>query len=80
MSWKAPEIYDCKSENSMELYTKASDVYSFTMTMYEVLTGCKPFEALSSPDLKASLLTGWRLAVNAKPQCPGYLITFMQRC
>jgi serine/threonine protein kinase len=80
MSWKAPEIYDCKSENSMELYTKASDVYSFAMTMYEVLTGCKPFEALSPSDLKASLLAGWRPAVKAKSQCPGYLIAFMQRC
>ena len=39
----------------MELYTKASDVYSFAMTMYEVLIGCKPFEALCLSDVKASL-------------------------
>ncbi|KAG0564008.1 hypothetical protein KC19_8G075700 [Ceratodon purpureus] len=79
MSWRAPEVYDFKSEN-MEVYTKATDVYSFAMTMYEILTGCKPFEALSPRDVLPSLLAGWRPAVNSKSQCPGYLSAFMNRC
>ena len=79
MSWGAPEVYDYKSDN-MEVYTKATDVYSFAMTMYEILTGCKPFETLSPRDVLPSLLAGWRPAINPKSQCPEYLSAFMQRC
>lgn len=81
MSWRAPEVFDEKADSSnMEVYTKFTDVYSFAMTMYEILTGCKPFEALSPRDVLPSLLAGWRPAVNPKTPCPGYLAAFMQRC
>ncbi|KAG0614539.1 hypothetical protein M758_6G185000 [Ceratodon purpureus] len=46
--WRAPEIllalktHDIRSH----LFTEKSDVYSFAMTCYEVLTGCIPFESL----------------------------------
>ena len=46
--WRAPEILQGvqNSDIKSRLFTKKSDVYSYAMTCYEVLTGCIPFEDL----------------------------------
>ncbi|KAG0562775.1 hypothetical protein KC19_9G170400 [Ceratodon purpureus] len=42
--WRAPEILRNLDDLDLEYFTKASDVYSFGMTCYEILTGLTPFE------------------------------------
>nr|PNR31943.1 hypothetical protein PHYPA_026066 [Physcomitrium patens] len=79
MAWRPPEVYDYKSD-SIEMYTKYTDVYSFALVMYEILTGLKPYEALSPRDVLPSLLSGWRPVTNTESHCPVYLSTFMQQC
>lgn len=74
MSRKVCEVRNLKTN------AKSADVYSFAMTMYEILMGCKPFEHLIPRDILPSLLSGWRPALNPKSNCPGYLSAFIQRC
>lgn len=42
--WRAPEILRDLNDLKLELFTKESDVYSYAMTCYEILTGLLPFE------------------------------------
>lgn len=46
--WRAPEILQAIQNHTITVqsFSKESDVYSFAMTSYEVLTGCIPFEDL----------------------------------
>ena len=47
--WRAPEILQAVQACDIRshLFSEKSDVYSFAMTCYEVLTGCIPFENFS---------------------------------
>lgn len=48
--WRAPEILQGVQNRDIKphLFTKKSDVYSFAMTCYEVITGLIPFEDLDN--------------------------------
>ncbi|KAG0624607.1 hypothetical protein M758_3G260400 [Ceratodon purpureus] len=48
--WRAPEILIGVKNRCVtpDLFTKASDVYSYAMTCYEIWTGCFPFENLKT--------------------------------
>lgn len=52
--YTAPEIW--KGEE----YTKSSDVYSFSMIIYEILTNKKPFEKMSPFQVLTSVVQGQR--------------------
>ncbi|KAG0620814.1 hypothetical protein M758_4G246400 [Ceratodon purpureus] len=55
--WRAPEILQALKERSIcskpLLFTESSDVYSYAMTCYEILTGKIPFEDLQANDYEA---------------------------
>lgn len=50
--WRAPEILQAVQLHDIKphLFTEKSDVYSFSITCYEILTGCMPFEGLGRSD------------------------------
>ena len=49
--WRAPETLQAIKSNPVSsqalMFSNATDVYSYAMTCYEVLTGQMPFEGLS---------------------------------
>ncbi|BDA49709.1 probable LIM domain-containing serine/threonine-protein ki at C-terminar half [Coccomyxa sp. Obi] len=58
--------------------TKAADVYSFGMLMWEVLTGKKVFEGLRQSQIICKVMTGWRPEV---PEgCPSGYTDIMVAC
>jgi hypothetical protein len=68
--WRAPEILQaCKDKNIFqrpEIFTKQSDIYSYGMTCYEILTGKLPFEGHSLRD--------YDLVLNgSRPEVPEYV-------
>ena len=48
--WRAPEILLAVKNNNVKshIFTRKSDVYSYAMTCYEILTGCIPLEGFCS--------------------------------
>ncbi|KAG0581334.1 hypothetical protein KC19_4G243400 [Ceratodon purpureus] len=51
--WRAPEVLLCvknKEHVKPDLHTRASDVYSYAMTSYEILTGRIPFGDIDESD------------------------------
>jgi hypothetical protein len=77
--WRAPEILHALQIHDVKphLFGEKSDVYSFAMTCYEVLTGCIPFEGLERNRFDV-VIDGRR------PQLPSYvhplLKTLLKRC
>lgn len=57
--YTAPEIW--KGEN----YTKSSDVYSFSIIAYEILTGSMPFQNLSPFQIISKIINGDRPKINS---------------
>jgi len=51
--WRAPEILKQIKSRKVRTYTRESDVYSYGMTCYEVLTGGIPLEHLARNDYAA---------------------------
>ena len=77
--WRAPEAYENISGYAQK-YTNAADVYSFAMTMFEILTGVDPFDSFEPMEVQSRLLTGWRPTLPSKDQCPLHLTAYIQRC
>ncbi len=71
----APEIFNCIK------YSKESDIYSMGMIMWELTTGCKPFDNIESDittDLILEIIDGKRPEItNDTPECFSNL---MKRC
>lgn len=72
-AWMAPEVIEGKH------YTETCDVYSWGVTLWELITRQKPFS-----DLKLTCQMIWRVCSGGRPQpvqgCPEVLDTLMQRC
>ncbi|KAG0570876.1 hypothetical protein KC19_6G194100 [Ceratodon purpureus] len=66
--WRAPEILRALQTGSIRshLFDEKSDVYSFAMTYYEILTGCIPFEDLGGRNY-GMIIEGRR------PELPSYI-------
>lgn len=47
LRWLAPELL----LNNNVVYSKKSDVYAFGITMYEILSGCRPYHKYTKTDL-----------------------------
>ena len=79
--WRAPEILlAVKNHNvTSELFTKASDVYSYGMTCYEIITGGIPFEVegfrISDYD---RVIDGYRPSFSSK--IPDWQKELVSRC
>ncbi|KAG0588681.1 hypothetical protein KC19_2G261100 [Ceratodon purpureus] len=69
--FRAPEILEaCKEKNVSKrpgLFSMASDVYSYGMTCYEILTGKLPFDGHLGKDLMDAVIGGQR------PEVPEYV-------
>ena len=73
ISYMAPEIWQSKK------YTTASDIYSFSMIMWELMTGRKPFwDRKNDTELMIKIRDGLRppIVTNA----PKDYVTLMQKC
>lgn len=73
--FRAPEILQaCKDysiKDKPELFTKESDVYSYGMLCYEILTGKLPFEDCKLTDFDHVL-------VGERPKVPKYVVRWMR--
>lgn len=78
--WRAPEILFARKFYTLTLdtFTKKTDVYSYGMTCYEILTGRVPFEGQPRSDTCRRVLEGHR------PQVPDFVnattTAFLARC
>jgi len=86
--WMAPEMMKCSSlrspakildgEAMVVHYPFKSDVYSFAMVCYEVLSGQIPFSNTSNTsDIKKMVLGGKRPTL---PPCPQLMKNLIERC
>ncbi|KAG0606739.1 hypothetical protein M758_9G163900 [Ceratodon purpureus] len=79
--WRAPEILlAVKNHNiTSELFTEASDVYSYGMTCYEIMTGRIPFEVegFQANDYDR-VIDGYRPSLPSK--CPDWVKELVSRC
>jgi len=77
--WMAPEMFEQGRLVNKEAYPFKSDVYSFAMVCYEILTGKFPFTTVSSnAEIKRKVLAGDRPELPA--QCPSKLRRLIERC
>ncbi|GMT23378.1 hypothetical protein PFISCL1PPCAC_14675 [Pristionchus fissidentatus] len=78
--WMAPEVIKMKDANP---YTTRSDVYSYGVCMYEVLSGCLPYEHINSRD-QILFMVGMRLLrpdpSNIRTDCPHSLRSLYEKC
>jgi hypothetical protein len=59
--WMAPEVMSKPEKDSRKKkYPLKSDVYSYAMTCYEILSGLTPFEGISVGDLRKEVRRGLR--------------------
>jgi serine/threonine protein kinase len=78
--WRAPEILQALKNRSLKShsFSEKSDVYSYAMTCYEVLSGCIPFEEFGGSSCHNIVIGGKR------PKLPGhispYLKTLLNKC
>ncbi|KAG0620832.1 hypothetical protein M758_4G247900 [Ceratodon purpureus] len=78
--WRAPEVLLCVKNKDVkpDLHTCASDVYSYAMTSYEILTGRIPFGDIDESDYDHVVLQCKR------PELPRYIAPWirklLQRC
>ncbi|CAF3970321.1 unnamed protein product [Rotaria sp. Silwood1] len=59
LPWKAPELL------KMEKHTEASDVYALGVVLWELGTGCEPYEEADDSTISAFVLRGDRLNIPA---------------
>lgn len=87
--WMAPELINlkpqliaCKDDNVLDGSAKylpfRSDVFSFGMVCFEILTGDTPFADLTPNDVKNRLLKGDRPPLPTG--CPSYLANMIKMC
>jgi serine/threonine protein kinase len=78
--WRAPEVLLALKNCSLtpETFTQQTDVYSYAMTCYEVMTGCEPFEGRSWNDYDA-VLDGERPALPAD-DTSSMLLDLVRQC
>ena len=79
LMWMAPELHKRPAAPS-----PASDVYAFGMVMYEMYTGCQPWEAeLQASGVSPLVVTAWVLS-GSRPSIPGHvpqpLSDIMRQC
>lgn len=79
LMWMAPELIQ-----RPPLPSPASDVYAFGMVMYEMFTGCKPWEAeLHASNLSPVMIPAWVIS-GSRPSIPAHLpqpvASLIQRC
>jgi serine/threonine protein kinase len=75
--WMAPEVMSGpeKDSSQMKYYPLKSDVYSYAMTCYEILSGRTPFEELLMRELEEKVKTGSRPSLpNSLPRALSSLI------
>ncbi|KAG0576985.1 hypothetical protein KC19_5G123400 [Ceratodon purpureus] len=81
--WRAPEILLAVKNHTItpDLFTEKSDVYSYGMTCYEILTGCIPFDEVSSSNYDV-VLGGARPALPSHLELPRYswIRKMLKRC
>jgi serine/threonine protein kinase len=71
--WMAPESLEFK------MYTLASDVWSFGVCAWEILTyGSRPFQGIKNSELLYHLYSGARL--EQPPTCPASLYKLLESC
>jgi hypothetical protein len=60
--WMAPEVMSApeKDSSKMKYYPFKSDVYSYAMTCYEILSGRQPFEEIPMRELSQKVRAGLR--------------------
>ena len=79
LRWMAPEMFGHESMVVKERYPFKSDVYSFAMVCYEILTGNFPFQAIHSyMEVKNKVISGERPRLPR--QCPMELKTLIEKC
>ncbi|KAG0627583.1 hypothetical protein M758_2G212800 [Ceratodon purpureus] len=75
--FRAPEILEACKDRSVskrpELFTMASDVYSYGMTCYEILTGKLPFDGHLVNDYMDAVISG------KEPEVPEYVEEWKRR-
>ena len=76
MSYLAPEVLRGSEK------TAASDVYSYSMVMFEVITGTQPYSSLEQLQIADKVVSGERPAVTASSVSAGcaLLVPLMQQC
>jgi serine/threonine protein kinase len=57
IKWMAPEALRRKK------FSEKSDVFSFGVTLWEMLSGCSPFQGCESMDVVVRVCNGERLAI-----------------
>lgn len=78
-SWRAPEVFR-DEEMVSSAYTWSSDVYSFAMVCYEILSGDLPFQdtGMSFAELREAICDGMRPELPAN--CPEELLELIEEC
>src|SRR5205823_9840987 len=62
-----------------QIYTKASDIYSFSIIMYEVISGLPPYHDVSHDKILAiKICQGFRPKFNIK--VPKLIVHLIKRC
>jgi len=75
LAWMAPESFDGRP------ITAASDVYSFTVVMYEVVTGAHPYgTGALAPFIMKQKLSGVEPCRVSDKDCPPIMLNLMKRC
>jgi serine/threonine protein kinase len=78
-SYMAPEIL--AGETTSEEEEKGTDVWALGVSLYELLTGEKPFRGKNAEDLFAAIQRGRYQSVRAlAPDCPRRLAHAVERC
>lgn len=76
-SWRAPEVFR-DVDMASSAYTWSSDVYSFGMVCYEILSGDVPFQDLSVEGLREAICNGERPELPTS--CPEDLLKLIGEC
>jgi len=70
LAWQGPELFEYKAQ-----YTPASDIYSFGMILWEMLSGKKPFAELEDKKIPKAVQAGKRESLEGFPSMYVELIT-----
>jgi len=79
--WRAPEILEQLKDRvpSAEVrFSRESDVYSYGMTCYEIVTGCIPYDGLEGEDTISHILQGGRPELPC--ELPGFVRNIIVGC
>lgn len=76
--WMAPEVINCRTGGNKVDNPFKSDVYSFAMVCYEILTGNTPFPTTRQADVWDKVLAGHR--PDLPVECPEELSNLITKC